>query len=296
MKRLLLATIALLAFGLAVVGAYRPVIEDIVVCREVREEGHRYVPEGRTTEFTPNDAFVHCVVEVWIPSEYDRASVTLAVTWYAPDGSVFQVDRFYRLRKGVTYTLQASLPVRGNEAAELLGKWRVCAAASGRAARCAVFSICKPEAVSPRTGAELKPADELFIPYDEEGAIRLDLVLLNGDRSVIVEAVQWDTGADISHLPAWVAEGLSIDLHTGRKVNVVGVEGRPIEAWLHYVQVKLVYQGKCLANGQGECAVLWIPVLFDERPNAVKLLGRSGIVGYVRFEMKEEGALLQLVE
>jgi len=295
MRRSFLWLVVLLVLAGIASGATRPRILQMTICAAVREEGGRFVPEGRRAEFTPQDPFVHCVIELWIPSEYERARISFTVTWYSPDGKAFQTERFAGLRRGRTYFLSSSLAVRGNEPAELLGRWRVCAAVPGMAPVCRFFEIAESEKEEIRGTMEYVPVEELYIPYDQEGAVRVDLLLLSGDRSALVDEVLWDTGADITHLPASVARELGIKLQTGRKVRVIGIEGFPLDVWLHYVQIEIISEGKCLADEEGNCLVLWIPVLFDERINAPKLLGRMGIAGIIALELQEKGAIARLL-
>ncbi|MBC7170108.1 trypsin-like peptidase domain-containing protein [Candidatus Bipolaricaulota bacterium] len=84
-----------------------------------------------TPSFSADTASAYCRVEVEIPPQGASLSYTLTLTWYAPDGTVYQTNSWDLTRDAYYYTTYQRvgvLAIRGTRAATLLGQWRVTAA------------------------------------------------------------------------------------------------------------------------------------------------------------------------
>jgi S1-C subfamily serine protease len=80
--------------------------------------------------FTTDTEYAYCRVEVEMSPQGAAPSYTLVLTWYAPDGKVYQTDKWELPRDPnywYIYQRVGKLKIAGTRAAELIGKWRVVA-------------------------------------------------------------------------------------------------------------------------------------------------------------------------
>lgn len=100
----------------------------IKIQMDTREEGWG---TGHSTPSFPADTdYAYCKVEVEIPRQGASLSYTLVLTWYAPDGTVYQTNTWELARDAYYYMIYqrvGKLAIRGTRAAELIGEWRVVA-------------------------------------------------------------------------------------------------------------------------------------------------------------------------
>ena len=84
-----------------------------------------------TPSFSADTTYAYCKVEVEIPPQGASLSYTLTLTWYAPDGTVYQTDSWDLSRDAYYYMIYqrvGKLAIAGTRAATLPGQWRVVAA------------------------------------------------------------------------------------------------------------------------------------------------------------------------
>jgi len=74
-----------------------------------------------------------------------------------------------------------------------------------------------------------------------------------------------DSGATTTLLSASDAGALGINIHSGKKILVRGISGKPLVGYAHVVQMQF--------NG----TLLKVPVIFVERTAVPRVLGREGI-------------------
>jgi S1-C subfamily serine protease len=84
-----------------------------------------------TPSFSADTEYAYCKVEAEIPPHGASLYYTLTLTWYAPDGTVYQSESWDLERDPRWYTIYqrvGKLAIRGTRAATLIGEWRVVAA------------------------------------------------------------------------------------------------------------------------------------------------------------------------
>lgn len=95
---------------------------------DVKEEG--WGTGHSTPSFSSATAYAYCRVEVEVPRQAAALSYTLVLTWYNPQGKVYQTDTWELGRDPgyyIIYQRVGKLAIAGTTAATMLGEWRVVA-------------------------------------------------------------------------------------------------------------------------------------------------------------------------
>jgi len=131
-----------------------------------------------------------------------------------------------------------------------------------------------------------------------EGRPYVSLLVRSPGQSewVIVPDVLVDTGADVTHLPGWVAKTLDLDLAACEETQVRGIGGT-VTAYLATVEIAVISLGSAeedvsgyILGSEGKPYYFSIPALVipGDQYEDIALLGRTGVLRHLKILFEEE--------
>lgn len=154
---------------------------DIYVGRGgVKSVGGCFQVSQPTQTFSASDEAVYMVAEIHIPSWANKDTYKAVVEWYAPpNGSVlYRRETVSGLKRGYTWCIWRSLPIRNTEVAEKAGVWNVRVDVPGLISQLLAFRIAEAEPTRPTA---------VKCPRPPEGAGWRDVVALARRAVVFIE-------------------------------------------------------------------------------------------------------------
>jgi len=153
-------------------------------CSEIVERLNTFEARAWSASFSSQSERVYCVVKLDIPSDASLNKYWATMQWYTPNGDPYEQQKWDNLRRGKTWSLYGAIDVRGTEAADLPGQWRVTFSVRRGPRKTVGFSIQRalttgegvslpgPGVGEPVTGREQEPNDAAgtanLLAFDEK--------------------------------------------------------------------------------------------------------------------------------
>ena len=254
------------------------------------------------TCINPTNSFDATDDRAWAWVKFGRFTESHLViwNWYAPNGD-FYTTFSYRIPSAQEegwewwnwYVVWAWIGIKGNDAAQMPGNWRVDTIVDGRLVVSQDFRIRSTlppvfAPPSPRFGSQRS----IFVPYTD-GTALVDTTIRRADSPTapwIRARIEVDTGAAISLFPRSMATKLGINLTSGDQLQIRDVSGDTIEAWQHWIEVAL------LAPDNTALPAIKIRATFAENDKVPYLLGRLDVLDQVNISFQSDGFTISLKE
>ena len=94
-----------------------------------------------------------------------------------------------------------------------------------------------------------------------------------------------DSGADFCLFHSEIGRGLGLEIEKGKPLKFFGIEGSPINAYLHLIEFQII----------GIDRSVIIPVAFTESPGVVAILGQLGFFDNFRIKFEKDHNIIEIM-